>query len=982
MLPQDFEGTDVVEARIYRRALEAWEKTEAKLVDRQSIAGDELIRAEDRLVTLNAWATALGGYPPTVGTHARALSGADAAIAKATAAIAQVNALISDAAQAYELATARLLNGPAASVPIVLFPLRLETHWDPVPAGGPGTLHVRIYPDVLSIDSHNPILTTSERTAGDHYWKARASGTPVDGDQAWAQLVRASSPQRAAWIVQETNPAIPHAPETREPAWDVPVTARLLPDRFAVLALSNGEPVNLAGVDEPPRFVTWSAAVGPDPLPCGLLAEPGSATWMTNLDKAREVGMAVSITVAPDTLPFDTLAVIGLRTDPTPDLAGLLDAHAFTDGLEILNDGTPTNNSSSQIRAAHSPRRDVDVARALIEPGEPPDPAFDPSGAAGAQLAFALGIPTTRLTYIAGTDQPRQAVTDAIRLLVGLGATGALRDRLAAAGVNAWPLVQPNGPAPTLRVGRQPYGILPVTAPSRWQPLPHEPHPADLSAALADQLHQWALATGPPVAIDPGAPPLHLGGGPSRHVSVDDDTALPQLLLQAASTLRWSGPRTSYAGLDQIIGPVDGDNAPAAYLERIARAAPADLAAVASTLPAALLARVAYTAKQRAPADGDAAVLQVNTALRLLATVCARPSGRDDLARELTLMLDACSHRFDAWVTGIVNERLKRTSGDNPVRRVGAVGLLTDVRPRTEARSYGHVHAPSLGHAATAAVLRAGFLGQRRQAGLALATARTHVDQVRKAREELVASEPDELGDNKRENPERPAWRQQLAHLDDELAHAQATLGGVAADLAGELRDQARTRDPLGDLAPLDPRIEARLPMAVDLSSRQVREGTWILAAVRAGQPLAAVLGYQFERDLIDAGLPQYLASFRKMTRFTPGTALEALEEKRRLARINRSNAQEELERLEREARDARSARDLADTAAAAAAAGLQRAESAAAPYTNLRKQLKTLVETTIPNLKHALDDIDQEIAKRAADARKTNRIRIPKVDF
>jgi hypothetical protein len=72
--------------------------------------------------------------------------------------------------------------------------------------------------------------------------------------------------------------------------------------------------------------------------------------------------------------------------------------------------------------------------------------------------------------------------------------------------------------------------------------------------------------------------------------------------------------------------------------------------------------------------------------------------------------------------------------------------------------------------------------------------------------------------------------------------------------------------------------------MAIDLSSRRIRRARWILGAVRNGQPLAAVLGQQFERGLVDAGLQRYLAAFRKLTRFSTGTELASLEAARRAA--------------------------------------------------------------------------------------------------
>jgi hypothetical protein len=137
------------------------------------------------------------------------------------------------------------------------------------------------------------------------------------------------------------------------------------------------------------------------------------------------------------------------------------------------------------------------------------------------------------------------------------------------------------------------------------------------------------------------------------------------------------------------------------------------------------------------------------------------------------------------------------------------------------------VLSPSLGHAATAAVLRSAYLGQR-----------------------------------------RAAWA-----------------GRVAAATAAQDRTAAQAAEAgLAALSPLDPGTEATLPLAVDLSAKRIRRARSVLRAVRDGQPLAVVLGQQFERGLVDAGLQQYLAAFRKLTRFSAGTELETLEATRRAA--------------------------------------------------------------------------------------------------
>src|SRR5438876_2021002 len=61
-----------------------------------------------------------------------------------------------------------LTSSPAT--PLALLPVRLETRFFP---SGPGTLDlfVRVYPDKIHTDTHEPELTADELSWGQHYWE-------------------------------------------------------------------------------------------------------------------------------------------------------------------------------------------------------------------------------------------------------------------------------------------------------------------------------------------------------------------------------------------------------------------------------------------------------------------------------------------------------------------------------------------------------------------------------------------------------------------------------------------------------------------------------------------------------------------------------------------------------------------------------------------------------------------------------------------
>jgi hypothetical protein len=132
-------------------------------------------------------------------------------------------------------------------------------------------------------------------------------------------------------------------------------------------------------------------------------------------------------------------------------------------------------------------------------------------------------------------------------------------------------------------------------------------------------------------------------------------------------------------------------------------------------------------ADRGATVDG---VAEVHEAIAALADV---PTAR--LERLLAEHIDLCSHRLDAWITALYTQRLQRLRMTDGARalHLGAFGWLENVRPAARAvlpqdavpaalrdaagapvfedeANGGYVHAPSLMQAATAAVLRNGYL--------------------------------------------------------------------------------------------------------------------------------------------------------------------------------------------------------------------------------------------------------------------------------
>src|SRR6185503_7151997 len=99
-------------------------------------------------------------------------------------------------------AQANAMSGIDPQIPITMLPVRIETRFAGTPAAP--RLLVRLYPDDVHVDHHDPRLTSGEVSAGKRYWTSIRAGTA--GDQAWAQLLKDVGPTRAIWARQALTP--------------------------------------------------------------------------------------------------------------------------------------------------------------------------------------------------------------------------------------------------------------------------------------------------------------------------------------------------------------------------------------------------------------------------------------------------------------------------------------------------------------------------------------------------------------------------------------------------------------------------------------------------------------------------------------------------------------------------------------------------------------------------------------------------------
>ena len=411
----------------------------------------------------------------------------------------------------------------------VLLPVRLETLFDePISRFNNDPtrwkLSLRAIPDEASICRDDPHVSAGELRALTDFWnEIQQPGAPdaiwLDGDAAgvaWRQLSGRVTAARAAWLVanletQRDGEIIEVVLPADMPDRPQPNRVGGFPPELQVVARTNtaiaGEfqfPVGRLPMKADQQIDNNALTL---PLPSVLGDE--RKRWWSNWEAAQSVGLGGEWLLPEGVTPqnIDALYVVGIGDEaPESHFRAQVDAGE----MGVLRLGVPTNVVHGSA-AADLGKADADWRKiAQLRLSQRANPAQKLLSGVGKNLQQHLTGSETDLPFFLGADnfddtQDSQRMAQALwpalwgHWLLDLWQVGEDAFRVGSWMVNNF---CPEGPLMPLRIGDQPYGVLPVTLLSHWQSTPtfnEEEHAQaavemSMASSLSSLSSEWAAA--------------------------------------------------------------------------------------------------------------------------------------------------------------------------------------------------------------------------------------------------------------------------------------------------------------------------------------------------------------------------------------------------------------------------------------------------------------------------------------------------------
>lgn len=364
--------------------------------------------------------------------------------------------------------TPQLYNELDSKLPIVMLPVRIETRY--FAAGADLELRVRIFPSSAHVTTDRPSPDQVEHDETVAYWRVRETkgdGDPAT-DAAWQRMTSLFGDARAQWLRRTLSPAknadgtltfpsVTVTPAAADGSF-LASEATGLPTRFIVSGVAGAARVfAVAG-----KKIPASVAVGPH-------GDAKAIAWQNDFKAAEAIGLGLRVRVTrARAAKLSRIYVYGVRegADAASSQAAiehLLQRHIRGDGATLMKAGTPTNNTT-----------DAPIAPPPAAPEKTPVPGTD-----GYRIARALGVDPSIFAGIAGSDAVSDSLVTAMHMVLWPATIEYFMKQMMSPLLDGVPTVRveslfysyvrPRGPYPALRLGSQPYGILPTTSTANWR---------------------------------------------------------------------------------------------------------------------------------------------------------------------------------------------------------------------------------------------------------------------------------------------------------------------------------------------------------------------------------------------------------------------------------------------------------------------------------------------------------------------------------